>query len=68
MAAPDEVELLPKNGRRILDDDEDDQDPIPATPVPHGRIQGYGNTSSLVRRPGASVLFQGTLDIPFSRM
>lgn len=62
MAEPaDEMELLPrnKNGAPSLDDD-DDQSP-PATPELRGRIQGYGNTSSLNRRPGASVLFQGSV-------
>ena len=62
MAEPaDEMELLPRNkkGAPSLEDDDDDQS-SPTTPELRGRIQGYGNTSSLNRRPGASVLFQGS--------
>ena len=62
MAEPgDEVELLSRNGKGELRLDDDEDQVPPKTPELRGRIQGYGNTSSLNRRPGASVLFQGDL-------
>lgn len=69
MAEPgDEVELLPRNGKGELRLEDDDSDQVPPkTPELRGRIQGYGNTSSLNRRPGASVLFQGNLRELFIR-
>lgn len=56
----DEVELLPRNKQGHLALEEDEDQGANTTPELRGRIQGYGNTSSLNRRPAASVLFQGS--------